>query len=333
MEKEDKEKTGIRKLFHKKAGKEKKQEKTHKKETTVILRRNTFLKISRIALWGMLIFFFVKGIFYTFRPDTVTEAENLIQNFNADLEYKKKMNNEVSAFAQNFSREYLTYTAGEEDEYKTRLQQYMAGAGKLDSMEIYRGSSQAIYVQAYRMEQFADHQWDVFVLAEVEYQIFSGQEMQTERKQTCMKVPVLAQENGMIVEALPMFIHDDVLLKDYKASEYSGTALDDKTVSEIKTAVTNFLKAYYEQDETVINYYLSQDADRSQFLGLDGRYLFYRMNGLRCYQEQGQSDIVCIADFKITDTVNEARLQQKLRVNVVRGIDGKYYVKTIAPRV
>ena len=43
-------------------------------------------------------------------------------------------------------------------------------------------------------------------------------------------------------------------------------------------AVTSFLKAYYEQDETVIDYYLSQDADRSKFIGLDGRYTFDRMH-------------------------------------------------------
>ena len=321
--------------FYKKNGKRETDTGEHKetrrgKRTGGTLRKNTLLCVGRAILWIMLIFFFVRGVIVTFRPDTLTEAQQVISDFRKELVTEKKLNNEVLSFAQNFVYEYLTYTAGEEKDYKERLKQYITTTSNVSDTEIYKGAQKAVYVQAYRMDQLDKEHFDVYVLAEVQYEYYREQEATQESAETRMKVPVLSRDGEMVVDGLPMFVNDNTFMEDYQIQEYSGQAADEQTAAGAGMAVTSFLKAYYEQDETVIDYYLSQDADRSKFIGLDGRYTFDRMQSVRCYQEE--SMIVCIAEYKISDVVNGAKRWQKVRLNVVRGSDGKYYIQSMSAR-
>ena len=105
--------------FHKKSGEREtnageRKETKKEKRTGGTLRKNSMLRAGRILLWIMLSFFFIRGVIVTFRPDTLTEAQQVISDFKKDLVTEKKLNNEVLSFAQNFVYEYLTYTAGEE---------------------------------------------------------------------------------------------------------------------------------------------------------------------------------------------------------------------------
>lgn len=297
------------------------------------LKKNTLMRAARAALWGMLLFFFVKGLVYTFRPDTVTEARQLIDEFNKELEIHKKLDSEISAYAQNFAREYLTYTAREETDYKARLKAYMGNASSLASLEPAAGSARASYVQAYRMEQYAGCQWDVYILAEVEYEK-SGDSTESGQKETArtfLKVPVYEKDGYMIVEELPVLVNDDILLQNFSRPEYTGTNLADKDAREVTVSVTNFLKAYYEQDKTVIDYYLSQTADKDRFTGLTGRYRFDKINSLKCYREEGQPYIICIAEFRVADPMNGTGLLQRLNLQVLQA-DGRYYIQSMDTR-
>lgn len=302
------------------------------------LKKNTFLRAGRILLWGMLTFLFCKGVIASLRPDTAQEAGRMIEQFNRELQRNKTVDSEISAFAQNFAREYLTYTAREEQEYRVRLQAYM-GKNVPEAVELASGSAQAVYVQAYRMERYSDSQWDVYIAAQVEYTTRSLEEGQAYREEavsgnTYLKVPVCLEETTghMIVEDLPLFVNDDLLYREYTRQEYAGTSLDEKATGEIKTAVTNFLKAYCEQDETVIGYYLTQGADKSRFLGLGGRYLFSGVEAVRCCQEAEGGAVICIVEYTAIDSVNQAKLLQRLNLQVRKGADGKYYIEDIDTR-
>ena len=161
--------------FYKKNGKRETDTGEHKetkrgKRTGGTLRKNTLLCVGRAILWIMLIFFFVRGVIVTFRPDTLTEAQQVISDFRKELVTEKKLNNEVLSFAQNFVYEYLTYTAGEEKDYKERLKQYITTTSNVSDTEIYKGAQKAVYVQAYRMDQLDKEHFDVYVLAEVQYE-------------------------------------------------------------------------------------------------------------------------------------------------------------------
>lgn len=156
----------------------------------------------------------------TFRPDTLTEAQQVISDFRKELVTEKKLNNEVLSFAQNFVYEYLTYTAGEEKDYKERLKQYITTTSNVSDTEIYKGAQKAVYVQAYRMDQLDKEHFDVYVLAEVQYEYYREQEATQESAETRMKVPVLSRDGEMVVDGLPMFV---MIIRLWKIIRFRNT--------------------------------------------------------------------------------------------------------------
>jgi len=88
----------------------------------------------------------------------------------------------------------------------------------------------------------------------------------------------------------------------------------------------SFFKAYYEEDQNVINYYLTKDAAISDFQGLQGRMKFNDIESIRCFQKEGDEYIVCIAKIKIIDGINGVKIAQQFNLMLKKDGD-KYYVK------
>ncbi|MBO5093469.1 MAG: conjugal transfer protein, partial [Lachnospiraceae bacterium] len=196
----------------------------------------------------------------------------------------------------------------------------------------FQGKATAVYAQAYRKEEYAENQYDVYVLADVEYEIETKNEKNSEeeisvtvkREPVTLKIPIYSDSGKYVVEGVPVIVNDSMKLTGFSAPVYSGVTITDARVDAIKTAVTNFLSAYYEQDQDVIEYYLTKDADRSKFQGLSGRYAFCQMESINCYVADG--GILCIVSFTVTDAGNGSHLLQSL--NLILTTDGdKYYIK------
>ncbi len=299
-----------------------------------VMKKNAGMKILRIVLWTMLIFVFFKGVVSIFQRDKSEVVDQMIRDFKASYSQFTNQNEEVMSFAQNFAREYLTYTARGEEDYKSRLKDYVAANFFSDTVSDFSASAEAIYVRAYRMEDYSDNQVDVYVQAEVEYtrRILQDGTTYTEevtRQPVTLKVPVYYSNGRYVVESLPLMVSDSVYLKKYSPERYYGTSLGDAEATAVKTSVTNFLKAYCEQDESVINYYLDSSADKDAFTGLDGRFTFSDISDISCYQ--GENGIICLVSFHITDTGNNTQLLQKMNLTL-RESGGKYYIKTADTR-
>ena len=58
-------------------------------------------------------------------------------------------------------------------------------------------------MQAYRMDQLDKEHFDVYVLAEVQYEYYREQEATQESAETRMKVPVLSRDGEMVVDGSP----------------------------------------------------------------------------------------------------------------------------------
>ncbi len=325
-------KKGIFKVERKKE-KKPKEKKTHDKG--YILKKNIGMRVLRVLLWIILVFIFVRGIVAIFNSDKEAEMKRLIADFKVEYGNFTNQNNEVMAFAQNFVREYLTYEIKGEEDYKNRLKPYVSKTFLNDSLNDFKNSAAAVYVQAYRMEEYSPNQVDVYVLAEVEYYSRTldndAQSYVTNcsRSQIVLNVPVyISAEQSYVVENIPLPVTDSVYLEEFGIQEYSGTGLEDTTA--IKTSIENFLKAYFEQDESVINYYLDIGADKEKFSGLKGRFTFLGIDDLKCYQEPG-ADITCLVEFNIKDISNDAKLLQKINLSV-RESGGKYYIKSMGTR-
>lgn len=302
------------------------------KETDYVLKRNNGMKILRIFLWGILLFFFVKGVLISVQPTDEQQVTKTIDNFKQEFKTFKGENEELMAFAQNFVREYLTYTEKDEEGYKKRLQPYVSSkVSGLTGITDFSSNAEATYVQAYRKEQYADNQYDVYVLADVCYTTTTTTEegVTTTNKttaETYVKVPVFVRNGAYIVEDLPLFVSDSLLLGDYKAYNFSGDKASEAEVAAIKTSLLNFFTAYYEADQSVIDYYLSPLANKDTFWGLNGRYQFENIASLSCYALEGMNGYIGIVGLTIKDSYNGANLYQEYNL-LIRSEGNQYYIQ------
>jgi hypothetical protein len=300
------------------------------KENDYVIKRNGYLKILRVLFWGILIVFFLRGVVVSLQPTDEQQVKETIDNFKREFAAFKGENEEIMAFAQNFAREYLTYSANGGDEHKSRLQPYISNRiNSLSDITDFSGSATANYVQAYRKELYAPDQYDVYVLADVSYMTTQTDggitTTVTTVTPTYLKIPVYAGNGGYIVEDLPVFVADSLLMGNYSPRSVSLARASDAEVAAIKTALLNFLTAYYEADQSVIDYYLSPAADKSTFWGLNGRYRFDRLDALSCYALDS-NEYLCLVGFFIKDGINDVGLYQEFNL-LIRSEGTRYYIK------
>lgn len=316
---------------------EKKEKKKNQKgeKSGYVMRKNTGMKVLRVLFWGMLAFVFVRGVVSILKPDKEEAVSRMISEFRSNYSDFTNQNNEVMSFAQNFVNEYLTYSIRGEEDYKRRLEPYVASSVLSSHINDLTAAADAIYVQAYRMEDYSQSQKDVYVLAEVEYTTRKLEADQTytavtSRNQLVLKVPVYCEGGAYIVENLPLIVSDAVNLEKYVAEEYYGTTLEDSKAAAVETSVQNFLKAYFEQDESVINYYLATSADKEAFSGLHGRFAFLGIDAIKSYQDAG-GDIVCLVEFQVQDSENNVKMLQKINLAIQEN-GGRYYITAMNAR-
>ncbi len=296
--------------------KEKKQ-----KERIFKIKNIAPYRVARIVLWVMIGFIFLRGVVEIIKPTDQKKVESTIDNFLKDFSEFKGENEEIMAFAQNFTKEYLTYEEKNEDNFKARIRPYVSDKlyNTQDLLE-FKGWSECEYVAAYRKEQYSEHQYDVYVKAQVNY----GDRIDN----TTLRVPVYAGNGAYIVEGIPMVVEDSMLLANYSQTEYKGDPVTDAEVTSINVSLENFFKAYYEDTADVIEYYLAKDAKKTHFIGLYGRYTFDKINDLKCYHPEGQQDIIAIVSITVKDSDNGNTLQQEFNITITN-YDGRYYLKDI----
>lgn len=289
------------------------------KEEPYKIKNDAGMKIMRIILWTMLGFVFLRGAINILQPTDQKKVESTIDNFRREFARFKGDNEEMMAFAQNFAREYLTYQEKGEKDYKNRIRPYVADRlYHMQDMISFQGNAEVVYASAYRKEQYSDRQYDVYVLAEVDYGSY--------RDKTTLRVPVYTEGGAYIVESIPMVVSDSLLLANYAQTEYKGTQIPDSELVSLQVSLNNFFKAYYEEKADVIEYYLSKKADRTRMMGLYGRYAFQELVSLKAYREEGTEKITGIVTLKLKDRNNENVCLQELNVTVVNS-DGRYYIE------
>ncbi len=316
------------------AKKAKRERQPRKRSEVYVMRKNTVMRIMRISLWTMLLFIFVQGVRVCIQKDSTEQAQAIIRDFRREFSDYKDDNEEIMGFAQNFAREYLTYEKRQESDYARRIMPYVSKEiyGRAGDLMNFAGKTMAIYVKAYRKESYAEDQYDVYVLSAVEYEreVTSEKDGETETdtilqtQSITLKIPIYSDRGRYVVEGIPVIVNDRIGIENYSAPAYSGTTIIDSRVDAVREAVTSFLTAYYEQDQNVIEYYLTKDADRAKFQGLSGTYRFGSLESMNCYDTD--SGILCLVEFTVTDVESGSELLQSLNVSVTADGD-KYYIK------
>lgn len=305
-----------------------------KEKEEYVIKKDTKRKTLRFVFWALLIFFFVRGISVSLRPDQTKEVEQKITTFKHEFSNYKDQDSEILGFAQNFTKEYLTYETNNQQDYIDRLKVYVSDnfLRASDIVDL-KGNAKVIYAEAYRKEKYSESQVDVYVLAEVEYLIpqmsddGSTYDDEIKYQEVQLKVPVYVDKNSYIVEDIPLYVNDVTKSADYKENSFTGNELTSDVIKDgVEKSLQSFFKAYYEADQNVINYYLTKDADITKFQGLHGRMKFDDIEELRCFQKEGDNYIVCITKIKIIDAVNGVKVLQQFNLTLKKDGD-KYYVK------
>ncbi|MCC2821004.1 conjugal transfer protein [Lachnoclostridium pacaense] len=291
------------------------------KDDTYTLKKNTAVKVFRIIFWLMLLGIFARGVYQIVKPQEATELRRIIADFKAEQQNIGNAPDEVMDFAQDFAKEYLTYEKGGEEDFKNRISGYVSKrVSGIPSLYTYRSNAKAVYVHAYRRDE-QNGLYNVYVDAEIQYD--KGEEGMVYDDCT-LKIPVVATEAGYCIAALPVYVQDKRQDKDYKMPQSQlGTEIDTSTIA---PAVTNFLEAYYAQEQSMINYLLTADADKNKFIAMDSRYTFKRIDSIKAYQKADAVDIICLLSVKIIDTTNQEEIYQEYILTLIQNND-KYYIK------
>lgn len=302
------------------------------KDDSYIMKKNTGMKALRAFFWIILLSIFCRGVFQILKPTKTSEITAIINNFKEEQKLIGDHPEELMQFAQDFAKEYLTYSQSGENDFRERIKPYVSKRiNNLSGIYGFKNSAKALYVNAYRKEAYSSSQYDVYVSAEVQYEIknFDTGETKQSTDLCTLKIPVTVTNKGYCIEGLPLYVADNRLDTSFNPEEaIPGTEIDSK---DIAPAITNFLDAYYSQDQSMINYLLTEDADKSKFIGLSKRYSFEKIDSIKAYKTE-RNEIICILKVKIQDAVNEETIYQEFNAQVVQGGD-KYYIKDMDSKI
>ena len=304
------------------------------KSQTYILRKNMFMKIMRIILWVILIFVFIRGLISIIRPDSYTTAINTIKEFKNDFKQIKNSEEELFAFSQNFIYEYTTYEVKKEADYIQRVKQYAIES--LFNKEIkFLKSAKCLYARAYRLEEYAENRYNMYVVAKIEYTEKKATEnnatfidVKTVQDRT-FKVPVFKNKGSYLIDNLPALTNDTIKLQKHNPQQFLGKELLKSETDRVRKSLGNFFKSYYEEEQNIIDYYLSADADKNKFQGLNKQVLYKEITNLRVY-ELDESKYLALVSLLVID--NETLLQQDFNIILVSK-DSRYYIEDIDTRI
>lgn len=301
------------------------------------LKKIRRFRVVRVILWVFVSLIFVRGTIASFRPDPNATVNQTIADFSSGLETEKKLDSEMLAFAENFAVEYMTYESGKESEYGNRLRRYAAETVTNQPFQFDDGASANVaYALAYKKQEYSEHQSDVFVQMSVIYSNLTkmpdgkyATEVSSER--TILKVPIAVNGDSYIVEDVPVFVNDNTKIQGYEQVSYQGDECTEGITSGINSALSNFYKSYYEDGQSIINYYLTPDADKSQFMGLNGRVTYHSIESLRAYYiPKKTNEFIVITKVNVTDK-NGMIMTQNYNLNVVWK-DDRYYIRSMDTR-
>jgi hypothetical protein len=217
------------------------------------LKIKFFGKTALIILWSSLFFLVFKGIWSIVNPINI-DVESIKKEYEDKTLENQIIDNAIS-FAENFSKEYMSYY-GDSDEYSKRIKYFTKDELNLENTKLF----EVTYVNSFNYSELENNLIIVDCLV-------SGEEFSNdEKKENSEKIgseekyyirsAVKIKNEKFVICAYPVFISspasveiDDEILK--------GEELDDESKeSEIKKVIVSFLKAYYEGENTEIQYFM-----------------------------------------------------------------------------
>lgn len=328
--------------------KRKKKEERPEEKKKSTLKKNTTAKILRFVLWGMMAFLFVRGMVAILKPDQTEALQTWIKELETNTQKNIAQNTEILSFTEDFVQEWFTYT--NEDEFKGRLAPYVVPAVmEQQNIHDFKSTSKVTRTNAYRTEQYAAGHFDVYVsvthtntkLVTVEQETTGNVKKKTEVKESTakqeavtvesseiLKVPVqLTEDDRYIIEGIPLIVNDvEYLPGQYQKVDVSLEKIED--VSLYQETITNYLRAYYSEAQSVTDYYLSVDAEKEKLFGFteQGKVELLTVKEVKAYRKAA-GEVLCLVTYQIRNNVSQAENLQQCNILLDDREMGRLYIK------
>lgn len=290
-------------------------------------------RIARGFLWGLIAILCIRGTVSIFKGNQGDEIEKKNKKFLEKLEQESSLEVKAYSFAEDFSRDYFTRYPNSPQDFENRIKKYTT---EQLAKEMNNGTYSEIFdASAFYFEKYSENQVNVSVKARVRvYTPKAGQEevpqdawqYDTNLTDYYITIPIVYDEDlNMAVDDLPVMTAPQTLAS-FKNNEFSGTTeTNPDVVNKINDSLTQFFKAYYEQNQTQIDYFL---VDGATILGTGQKFTLNNIDRTSIYKLKDK-EFLAIVNLNIDSYSNP--LKQGFNVTVVQEGD-KFLVKSLEPR-
>ncbi len=290
-------------------------------------------RIARGFLWGLIAILCIRGTVSIFKGNQGEEIEKKNKKFLDMLEQESSLEVKAYSFAEDFSRDYFTRYPNSPQDFENRIKKYTT---EQLAKEMNNGTYSEVFdASAFYFEKYSENQVNVSVKARVRvYTPKAGQEQvpqdawqyDTNLTDYYIKIPIVYDKDlNMAVDDLPVMTAPQTIAS-FKNKEFNGTTeTNTDTVNKINDSLTQFFKAYYEQNQTQIDYFL---VDGANILGTGQKFTFNNIERSSIYKIKDK-EFLAIVNLNIDSYSNP--LKQGFNVTVVQDGD-KFLVKALEPR-
>lgn len=292
------------------------------------------LKAIRAVIWALIGVVVVRGTISIIKG---SEADKIRAENNKLIESVDKqsgLKTNVYSFAEAFTRAYFTRYPNDTEFFKNNMLKYTSE--KLAEDMSNNGYSEVISVNAFNFDKYSDNQFNVSVQANLkQYVPKPGQEKVPKDKLAydmnmvteCIEVPIYVDNNGnFAVEDVPVMVAAPVKAQVDQKYYEGEIENDSEIVGKINDALNQFFKAYYELDQTQIDYFLAEGANKIS--GTNGKFKLETLDSVNVFRD-GENKY--LATVELTINAYESQLKQRFNVTLVKQGD-KYLISELNTR-
>lgn len=300
------------------------------KVKTEKIRTNALRTVLKILLWACLGLLCLKGAFGIMSGGSISDQREALSRYIESAKMREELALGAKSFAENFVREYYTFSGEARTDYAERLEKYLAKSVEITEPAAGTVSASVQQASAIQIEFINDKEMNVDVISSVKYNRKLEDTVETTKKELLIRVPVATDGEGRFaVDELPQIVPRMEKADITGTGRHTRAEIDPKEKERIKIILTSFLKAYYEGNESELAYFLLPEFEMKH--GLAGIVSFEKITSIRAYQVPETSEYAIDLNIQIDDTTQS--LLQHFFLTVVRGADNKYYIKSITTRM
>lgn len=261
-------------------------------------------KTGVVIFWALFGFMFLVVTITLFSGDDNASAD---QTF--DVVQNEATTPEAIQFAENFLKDYFTWTASEEGQEKRigimakYLAESLRGHKALDIQNL-EWNSTFKKAELKDITEKGENLAHITFLVDFEFQQKSDKEnkdkeQESKHLQKYIQVPVAYDGYSFGVYELPKFTYineDETTVKEVKTErlEQSNVSVADK----IKEFLPTFFKAYAEDEQEKLNYMLKED---NSVQSLDGSMIFEDIENLQVFNGKAENQYLVFAEIRFRE--------------------------------